>query len=126
MQFVAWRLLIIFIFVISSSQVLALTCPSVAQVQAMKFISARADRYDPTCWQLYSASFIHENRTWHVEFGTFFENQNADEVLKAGQNYFEHAHLQIEHPKINKLPNQVLLCDYMPEGEIFWVSAASP
>lgn len=126
MRLLMRRIFITLIFISSTSETLASTCPSVAEIQALKFISASPDRYDPTCWQLFSSSFIHENRNWHVEFGTFFENKTTDEVLKAGQKLFAQAHLEIKHPKINKLPNDVLLCNYMPEGETFWVSAVSP
>lgn len=105
----------------------AITCPPTEQVKNVKLVQAIQNPYDETCWDFNSETFSFDGRQWNVEFGTFLpEAKTVDEALKQGQIYFDKSPLVIKHPTSDKLPNHIVLCDYMPTGRLYWVSALTP
>lgn len=105
----------------------SLTCPSYETIKQIQFTTAVQHARDYELWYLFSNPFEHRQQTWNVSFGTFFYNQNLTpaEALQKGQQFFANSPLKIHHPKPIWIPSGVV-CDYMTEGSLFWVSAVSP
>lgn len=103
------------------------SCPPAALVKQAHFIKAVQHPFDKTCWNLLSAAFNYNGREWDVEFGTFLPTAKTPQaVLEQGQAYFDKSPLVFTHPKPDEIPNHILLCDYMPTGRLYWVSALTP
>lgn len=98
-------------------------CPKPDIVLAQRLVSAIQNPHDETQWNFRSSHFTNDNKVWYVEFGSFFEgNLSQAQALIQGQSYFDKVGLQIPFPKAVRLGRQ-LLCDYMPTGASYWVSA---
>lgn len=106
--------------------VFSLTCPSETLVKSVYFDRAYPHKYDNDLWYLLSPSFMHDEFTWNISFGTFYSNvTTAADALVQGQLFYEHASLKRKHPKPVWIPNAVV-CEYMPEGSLYFISAVSP
>jgi hypothetical protein len=102
------------------------TCPFESQVKSVLLIQAFQDPYDPECWNFISNNFTHDSVQWNVSFGTFLPDAHtSDEALEQGQAYFDSAELRIKRPLPVQIPGETL-CNYVPEGEEYWISASSP
>ncbi|RDI48694.1 hypothetical protein [Aquicella lusitana] len=122
------KLFILFLLLLLMPPVFAenLTCPSESQIKRVKLIKAMQNPYDPTCWDFISHVFRHAGKEWNVGFGTFLPDAKTPaEALKQGQAYFDQSPLIIKEPQPVDIPHKIL-CDYMPTGRLYWVSALSP
>lgn len=103
-----------------------LTCPTSTIVKTAKFVSPIQDPYDREVWNFLSAPLSYGNRTWQISFGTFLpQAKTPQEALVLGQAFFDNNPLLNKNPSLVKIPHQIL-CDYMPEGRTYWVSALTP
>lgn len=103
-----------------------LTCPPEDQVKSVKLIQAYQHPYDPDCWYLISASFMHDDNAWSVSLGTFFPGVTTEEeALEQGQAYFDQAAIVNKNPIPVAIPNKIL-CEYIPNGRSYWISAVTP
>ncbi|TAK74791.1 MAG: hypothetical protein EPO11_06370 [Gammaproteobacteria bacterium] len=111
-----------------SSRIFAgeVTCPPDDQVKSVTLTEAFQSPYDPESWNFISTVFTHDGSTWNVSFGTFLPDaKTQEEALEQGQAYFNNAALQIKHPRPVAIPGKTL-CDYVPDGEEYWISATTP
>jgi len=103
------------------------TCPPVELVKSAKFIRAFNDPNDHDIWNFSSQALSHDTREWNVAFGTFLRGVRTQaDALRKGQAYFDKQILLIPHPKPVRIPENILFCDYMPTGHLFWTSALNP
>lgn len=126
MYLIKWIFRCGFVCFFCINSIFALTCPPSFLIKTVSFATAHPHKNDKELWYLLSHPFIYENISWNVSFGTFYTNvHNEKEALEAGTLFFESAHLKRDKPKPIWIPRGVF-CDYMPEGEVFFVSALSP
>lgn len=104
-----------------------LTCPKEDQVKGVKLTHPLQHADDKELWDFSSTSFMHEGIEWQVTFGSFLPTATTPDIaLKQGQTYFDQAPLINKYPKPIILPSHVILCDYVPTGREYWLSALSP
>lgn len=104
-----------------------LSCPPVELIKTAKFTHAFNNPDDHDVWNFSSRPFNYKDREWNIAFGTFLRGvQSTTEALKRGQAYFDQQKLPILHPKPFRLPNNIIFCDYVPPGNLFWTAALNP
>lgn len=102
-------------------------CPPASLVKQAQFFRAVKNPHDEESWNFLSHAFSFNGGVWNVEFGTFLRKANtAQQALKQGQAYFDRSPLLYQHPSPDELPSGIFLCNYMPTGRLYWISALSP
>lgn len=100
-------------------------CPLKSTVLQQPLVIALQNPHDLTQWNFKTAPFIHNGYSWEVLFGSFFkENLSESEALEAGKAYRGQIRLRIPTP-IPVVTRKYIICDYMPNGDSFWLSAAA-
>lgn len=98
-------------------------CPLERTVLQQPLVIALQNSRDSTQWNFRTEPFIHNGRYWEVLFGSFFEeNLSESQALEAGKAYRNRIRLRIPVP-IPVITEKFILCDYMPNGDAFWLSA---
>lgn len=104
-----------------------LECPPPSAVKNVLLIKAQQYFLDPDCWNFASQEFTYKGIHWNVWFGSFFKGvSNPTVALKEGQTLFNQSSIQIKNPEPYETAKKITVCNYVPEGEIYWISAVSP
>lgn len=115
------------IFVSVNSSFAEPVCPNADAIKHLKLVEAIQHQLDPDVWNFASAQLEVSGQKWNIWFGTFLPNViNAEDALQQGQIYFNQAEIIRKNPSAYPSSRGYFICDYIPEGALYWISAVNP